>query len=183
MSHPDLKVLIPAVALAACAGGEPLPPQPIPIPPSAVIIEQTSTFTQTLWTFHGELLSPPLDGKGATTSTAAQLTCAVTDQEGKKGVESKVFEACGISGHIPPIVPLTRKEYCDQVNRGAARTGQLNLRLNTGEINIFTTPSDMVTTLEPYSRCGEFRGLKAQAPRRTIYERPVRGRFSRRKYE
>lgn len=172
-------MLIPAAVLAGCTGGEPLPPQPTVIPPSAAVVGRTPTMINTLWTFHGELLSPPLDGKGATVHTPAILTCAVSDVTDKKGVKTLVFEACGISGHKPPIVPLIRKDYCDQVNRGAARSGQLNLKLNTGATNIFTTQSDM-TVLEPYSRCGEFTGSNAQVPNRCVYEGPARGRFSRR---
>ncbi len=185
MSYPDIRSFIPpatlaALALVGCTAGDPLPPQPTPIPPSSAIVGRTSTETNTLWTFHGELLSPPLDGKGATVHKRAVLTCAVSDVVDEKGIPSKVFEACGIRGQEPPIIPLTRRDYCDQVNRGLVDMGQLNLKLNTGMINIFTTPTNMLSVLEPYSRCGEFTGSKAQAPHRPIYEGPVRGRASRR---
>ena len=184
MSHPDIHTLIPslatALALAGCASPAP-PTRALELTPIVIDIDPNPTNRNFLVQFPGTLLSKPMSPGGNTVVMPATLTCALTEKGNGPGRPPlKVFETCNVAKHDPPLVPADRREWCDQYSFVPNRGGQINLKTLKGEIYIFTTPNDLGQTLGPYSRCAEYIDSNAHAPNRSIYERPARGRVSRR---
>lgn len=188
MSSPDLGTFFPtvaaALALSGCASEQ--VPTAVPIPtPIVRVIASNPAEHHILVQIDGELLSRPVALGGTTVVDHATLTCALTERIEPGHPPKKEFGECGVAGHNPPLIPADRREWCGKYRYISPQLGgQISLRANnSGETYIFTSRLNLNQTFGQYSRCEEFTDSNAHASRRTIYEGPVRGRFSRRKYE
>ncbi len=187
MSSPDLGTFIPAVAaalaLSGCASEQ--VPTAVPIPtPIVRVIGSNPTERHLLAQFQGELLSSPITLGGTTVVDPATLTCALAESIEPGRPPKKMLVSCGVAGHKPPLIPADRREWCGKYRYISPQLGgQISLRAdNGGETYIFTSRLNLNQTLGQYSRCEEFTDSNAHAPalRGSIYERPARGRISRR---